>query len=52
MLIGIDTQHTVILELAKEQWMRHADNEVRHAVDHPAVVEFLDSRLDSAGAPE
>lgn len=51
MLIGVDSQHTVIYELSKDQWVRHADNEARRAIDHPRVIDFLNDRLTSAISP-
>lgn len=46
MLIGVDPQHTVIFELAKDQWTRQAHDKARLTVDHPAAVEYLNERLD------
>lgn len=49
MLIGTDSQHTVVFELAKDQWTRHVADEAGQVVTPPAAAEFLNNQLTGSG---
>lgn len=49
MLIGIDSQHTVVAEHEKHRWMRRTDDGKKCAIASPAVGTFLGERLASGG---
>ncbi|MCV7261134.1 helicase-related protein [Mycobacterium shimoidei] len=45
LLVGVDTQHTVVVEHVKHRWMRQTDHGEKCAIAAPAVANFLSERL-------
>jgi hypothetical protein len=44
MLIGVDTQHVVVVEQEKQSWTRQGEDGENYAIASPAVSKFLDER--------
>jgi hypothetical protein len=47
MLIGIDDQHVVVVEQAKEGWTLHAQDGEKRGIASTSVSGFLSERLSS-----
>lgn len=45
MLIGLDSQHTVVVEHSKSRWTLQDAQEERHIIANPTLSRYLDQRL-------
>lgn len=52
MLIGTDPHHTVVFELAKEQWTLHGADGSKIEISSESARRFLDERLAGSGSQE
>ena len=50
MLIGTDSQHTVVVEHAKHHWARQGEGSEKSVIASPSVAKFLDERLEGGVA--